>query len=39
MFVIGNSATKQDIAAFRRMTAGTHLKIYAGWNPIHPSEG
>lgn len=39
MFVIGNGATELDIPAFRRITAGTHIKIYAGWDPLHPSEG
>ena len=39
MFFLGNGATDLDIPAFRRITAGTPIKIYAGWDPLHPSEG
>ena len=39
IFVLGCGATELDIPAFRRITAGKHIKIYAGWDPIHPSEG
>lgn len=39
ILVPGCGASEIDVPAYRRLTAGTHVKVYPSWDPIHPTEG
>ena len=39
LLVPGCGAAEIDIPAFQRLAAGTHVKVYPSWDPIHPTEG
>ena len=39
ILVFGCGTSEIDIPAFRQLTAGTHIKLYPSWDPIHPTDG
>ena len=39
ILVLGCGAAHIDLPAFRRITAGTGIKLYPSWDPIHPPDG
>ena len=39
LLVPGCGAGEIDIPAFQRLAAGTHVKVYPSWDPIHPTDG
>ena len=39
IFVLGDRSTDVDLEAFRRITAGTGIKLYPCWSDHHASDG
>ena len=39
LLIPGCGAADIDLAGFRRLVAGTPIRIYPSWDPIHPTEG
>ena len=39
MLVLGDRSLEVDIAAFRRLTAGSHIKLYPSYDDHHSSDG
>ncbi len=39
LLVVGSRSSDVDIEAYRRITAGTHIKLYPCWDDYHSSDG
>lgn len=39
IFVLGNRSSDVDLAGFKRITAGTGIKLYPSWDDYHASDG
>ena len=39
LLVLGARSSEVDIEAYRRITAGTHIKLYPSWDDYHSSDG